>query len=128
MLERLKRKGFDNDQINSTIGYLQDAGLINDESLASELFKNAIEKKHFGRKGIKTFLSKRGLKKDMIAEILSGLSEDIEKKAALRLVEKKLKVLRNYPQDIIKRRLWAMLQRRGFSVDIINMAIKSIED
>jgi regulatory protein len=127
MIDRLKRKGFDDTQINNTMEYLQNAGLIKDEALAPELLKHAIEKKYLGRKGIKVFLSSRGLKKDLIDETLSDFSEDVEKEAALRLVEKKMKVLRNYPEDVIKRRLWGMLQRRGFSAEIINKAIKSIK-
>lgn len=127
MTERLKRKGFDSEEINNTMEYLQDEGLIKDEALAPELLRYAIEKKHLGRKGIKMFFSHRGIKKDLIDETLSELSEETEKEAALRFVEKKLKILRNYPQNIIKRRLWGMLQRRGFSSDIINMAVKSIK-
>jgi regulatory protein len=127
MIDRLKRKGFDDIQISNTVEYLQNAELIKDEVLASELLRHAIEKKYLGRKGIKVFLFNRGIKKGLIDEILSDLPEEIEKEAALRLVEKKMKVLRNHPQDVIKRRLWGMLERRGFSADIINAVIKSIK-
>jgi len=127
MIERLKRKGFDEKQINNTMQYLENIGLINDEALAPELLRYAVEKKHLGRKGIRAFLYTRGIKKDLIDETLSNFSEGIEKEAALRLVEKKMKVLRNHPEDIIKRRLWGILQRRGFSADVISTMIKSIE-
>ena len=127
MMQRLKRKGFDNNLIHSTIEYLKNAGLIRDEILASELLETTIENKHLGRRGIALFLSHRGIKQDTITKTLSGVSEDIEKDTALRLVEKKLKTLKQYPQHVIKRRLWGMLQRRGFSTYITNIAIKSIE-
>jgi len=127
MIDRLKRKGFDDTQINNTMEYLKNTGLIKDEALAPELLKHAIEKKYLGRKGIKVFLSSRGIKKNLIDETLSDFSEEIEKEAASRLVEKKMKVLRNYPEDVIKRRIWGILQRRGFSADVINTTIKSIE-
>ena len=108
--------------------YLKDAGLIKDEALASELLKTTIKNKHLGRKGIEIFLSRRGIEKELIDETLSGLSEEIERDTARNFVEKRFKGLKHYPKDTIKRRLWGMLQRRGFSSDIINMAVKSIEE
>jgi len=117
--DRLKKKGFDVADITRTIKFLQEAGLIKDEELVHELLKSAVEKKYLGKKGVKVFLQNRGIKKDLIDDAVSGLSEDVEKEAALSLAERKLKVLKNYPPDIIKRRLWGMLQRRGFSAEII---------
>lgn len=128
MIQRLKRKGFSNNLIDSTMEYLKNAGLIHDEILASELLKTTIENKHLGRRGIAMFLSHRGIKKDTIDKTLSGVSDDIEKDTALKLVEKKLKILKKYPENIVKRRLWGMLQRRGFSSSVIITAMKSIED
>ncbi len=128
IIQRLKRKGFDDIQISNTVEYLKNAELLNDDVLASELLKSATEKKQLGRKGIQVFLFHRGINKNLIAETLSGLSEDTEKETALRLVEKKMKVLRNHSKNVIKRRLWGMLERRGFSADVIHTAIKSIND
>lgn len=128
IIQRLKRKGFDDNHINDTVEFLKNAELIKDNVLASELLRNATENKLLGRKGIQAFLSNRGIKKDLADEALSGLSEDTEKETALRLVEKKMKVLRNHPKNVIKRRLWGMLERRGFSAGVIHTAIKSIND
>jgi len=128
IIQRLKLKGFDDNHINNTVEFLKNTELIKDDVLASELFRNATENKLLGRKGIQVFLSNRGIKKDLVTETLSGLSEDTEKKTALRLVEKKMKVLRNHPKNVIKRRLWGMLERRGFSAGVIHTAIKSIND
>lgn len=128
IIQRLKRKGFDDNHINDTVEFLKNAELIKDNVLASELFRNATENKLLGRKGIQAFLSNRGIKKDLAAEALSCLSEDTEKETALRLVEKKMKVLRNHPKNVIKRRLWGMLERRGFSAGVINTVIKSIDE
>ena len=125
MTERLKKKGFDGTVINSVVKFLKDTGLIKDEALAAELLNSSLRNKYLGKRGIKSFLYSRGIRKDLIAETLSSLSEDAEKETALRLAGRKMKILRRYPQDIVKRRLGGMLQRRGFSADIINEVIKS---
>ncbi len=124
MFERLRRKGFDSGQIKSTVESLENAGLIKDEALAKELLRNAAERKYLGRKGIEMFLSKRGIQREIIDETMSIHTREMEKDSALKIVEKKLKVLKKYPENIIRRRLWGMLERRGFSPDIINMAVK----
>ena len=124
--ERLSRKGFNNDQINKAMGFLVDAGLLNDEILVKELFRYAKERKYLGRKGIEMFLHKRGFGRELINDTISNHTREMEKEAALKLAEKKLKTLKNYPGNIIKQRLWGILKRRGFSADIINMTIKSV--
>jgi regulatory protein len=128
MSQRLKKRGFQNNTIQETLGYLKNAGLIRDHSLATELFRITREKKYLGRKGIENFMQKRGITNDIIAQTVSTLTEDMEKDTALKLVDKKLKFMHNYPQHTKKRKLWGMLKRRGFSFDIIRSAVKSIDD
>jgi len=126
--DRLKKKGFDGNDITRTIKFLQETGLIKDEELVHELLINAVEKKYLGKRGIRLFLRNRGIKKDLIDEAISGLSEGAEKEAAMRLAQRKLKVLKNYPPDIIKRRLWGMLERRGFSAEIIKETLNFTDE
>ncbi|MEF9426766.1 MAG: RecX family transcriptional regulator [Candidatus Mariimomonas ferrooxydans] len=59
---------------------------------------------------------------------MSTHTGEMEKDAALKIVEKKLKALKKYPENIIRRRLWGMLKRRGFSSDTINMAVRSVSN
>ncbi len=126
MLERLKRKGFDGEQINNTIEFLEDTGLMKDEVVARELFRNAVERKYLGRRGIEMFLSRRGISRELIDETLPTHTAEMEREAALKLIEKKLKTLKNCPENIVRRRLCGILGRRGFSTDTINMAVKNL--
>ncbi|GBD97409.1 regulatory protein RecX [bacterium BMS3Abin06] len=126
MLEKLKRKGFESGQIDAAIKFLEDTDLINDKALASYLFKYSSERKSLGKRGIRIFLTKRGIDNELIEETLSTHTTEMEEKAALEFAERKLRYLKNYPEDVVKRRLWGMLQRRGFSIDIIRRAVNSI--
>ncbi len=127
MLDRLSQKGFNEDQINNTLKFLENAGLMNDELLSRELLRSAAERKLLGRKGIEMFLLKRGIERELISKTITGYSREMEKKAASKLVEKKLKILKHYSKNIVNRRLCGMLRRRGFSADIIYKAISSID-
>ncbi len=128
MFERLRRKGFDSGQVKSAVESLENAGLIKDEVLAKELLRNAAERKYLGRQGIEMFLSSRGIQRELINETMSIHTREMEKDSALKIVEKKLKALKKYPENIIRRRLWGMLKRRGFSSDTINMAVRSVSN
>ena len=127
MLERLIRKGFNEEQTNSAILFLEEAGLIKDETLAEELFSYALERKNLGRRGIEFFLLKRGIGKELISKTLSVHTKDMEMDAAQRIIDKKLRILRRYPVDVVRRRLSGMLQRRGVRADVINKTIQSLD-
>ena len=127
MLERLIRKGFNEEQTNNAILFLEEAGLIKDETLAEELFSYALERKNLGRRGIEFFLSKRGIEKELIGQTLNVHTKEMEMEAAQRIIDKRLKTLRRYPVDVIKRRLSGMLQRRGVRAEVINKTIQSLD-
>jgi regulatory protein len=126
LFDKLKRKGFSNGQIDHTIRFLEAAGLIDDQNLAGELFAYSLERKPLGKKGIEAFLSRRGIGKELIHRTLSVHTGDMEQESANRFVEKKLRSLKSYPEDVVKRRLWGMLRRRGFSAEAAQKAIGSI--
>lgn len=126
LLDRLKRKGFSDEQINNTVLFLEKAGLISDEALAGELFRYSTERKSLGKKGIEAFLLRQGIDKELVNKMLSKHSGDLEKGSAERFVEKKLKSMKNLPSDVIRRRLWGMLQRRGFSADVIIRVVEKM--
>ncbi len=124
--ERLERKGFESGQITEVITLLEHAGLINDKALASDLLAYSMERKYLGKKGIRMFLMKRGIDRELIDKTLSLLSPDMEDRTALALVEKKMDALGNVPNNVAKRRLWGMLQRRGFPFEVISRAVNSV--
>lgn len=125
ILQRLKRKGFNDIEISITVDHLERAGLINDDILAAGLLRHAVEKKFLGRRGAELFLYKRGIERSLIDKTLSSHTKETEEAAAKRLVEKRLRVLKGCPDKIIRRRLYGMLQRRGFISDVIRAAVNS---
>ena len=129
VIQKLKEKGFDTQEIDRVVDFLEGAGFIKDEALAASLLRNAVERKYLGRKGIKMLFARRGIEKELADETLSALTNDTEYESAMRLMEKKIKTLGNYhsvSSDIIKQKLWRMLVRKGFSGDVINSVLKSI--
>lgn len=121
--ERLRKKGFSKTVVSSTINYLRDVGLINDIALAEVLRREATKTKLLGQNGAKRFMLQRGIPRDIINSVFSpDKNEDIEN--AKRLVEKKLRAMGNYPAEKIKRRLYNLLLRKGYSYETIKRILK----
>jgi regulatory protein len=120
---RLVRRGYDEEEIDKTLDLLQESGLIEDRSLAEGLVRDAIERRLLGRKGIEAFLRHRGIDRDLIDEVLSHHSDDIELETAKRLIEKRLRTLQGQSREVMKRRLRGMLTRRGIAGDVIERAL-----
>jgi regulatory protein len=127
MLERLGKKGFDHDHINGVMGFLERAKLINDEVLASDLFRQSTERKYLGCMGVRMFLSSRGIPKELIDKTMSEHTREMEELSARNFIEKKLGSLNRHPDKVVKRRLWGMLQRRGYSISVISKIFREIE-
>jgi regulatory protein len=126
MIERLEKKGFERGQIDGVVTALEKAGLIDDNTLASDLFRYSVERKSLGKRGINMFLARRGIDKELVDRTLTAHTSEMEDKTAREFVERKLKTLKNYPADVIRRRLRGMLQRRGFSYSVIKKTVDSI--
>ena len=122
MIERLKKKGFSCQETERTVCYLQDRGFIEDRALAKELFNNAVERRSLGRMGIRVFLGRRGIDKELINETISFHTREMEMESADRFTRKRLENLKSYPDDVKRRRIRAALYRRGFSSEVIREA------
>ncbi len=127
MRERLGGKGFDQEHINDVMDFLDRAKLINDEVLASDLLKQSTERKYLGGRGVRMFLSKRGISKELIDKTMLAHTREMEELSARNFIEKKLGSLRRHPDNVVKRRLWGMLQRRGYSISVISKLFREIE-
>jgi SOS response regulatory protein OraA/RecX len=69
-------------------------------------------------KGTRRYLFSRGIPRDIIEMVFShAYNPDIEN--AGRLVDKKMKLLAGCPTEVVKRRLYGLLSRRGYSSETI---------
>src|SRR5208282_4658424 len=124
MRQKLTGKGFPNDVVDAALSYLEEKAFIDDRKLAELLKRDAIERRHFGAQGVRNYLIKRGIAKD-IADEMSEADNDYHG-TAMRLAERKMRSMRDLDSVVIKRRLWGLLARRGFTSDEIGRVIQEI--
>ena len=123
--ERLRKKGFTKTVTSSTINYLKDIGLVDDMSLAETLKRYALTTKMLSQVGAKKYMLNRGIRSDIV-NIIFVNEENKDMENAGRLMDKKLKILGKYPAETVKRRLYNLLLRRGYSSETITALFKKI--
>lgn len=108
LTEKLKRKGFKEEDIKEVVEYLKNQGLINDEKLKERYKETAINK---GKSFIKL---KNQLYQKGITDI--DISEQEELQSALNLLKKSFKKEKTY-ENVVK-----FLKNRGFRYSVIQQA------
>jgi regulatory protein len=121
--ERLLKKGISKTVASSTVQDLKRLGLIDDRSLAESLKREAFSRKFLSQQGAVRFLHHRGIPHKIIIQVLDD-DEIIDIYNARKLIRKKIKNLRNYSPLHVKKKLYGLLARRGYSSDTIHKVLK----
>lgn len=112
--DRLRRKGFREEDVKKTLDQLEDEGLVDDRQYAKTYLRNLTEYKTFGYYGIRLKLLKKKLNKNLIDELLkSKVTQDVEREIAKRFLEKTINKGRS------KTSLMQALNRKGFRTPVI---------
>ena len=100
---------------------LTSQNLINDEEFVSWWIEQRSLHKPKGRKALINELRRKGIKSNVVENVLSETKYDGKKEydLALQAVEKKLTLWRNLSVETIRRKMWYFLTSRGFQSEII---------
>jgi regulatory protein len=126
---RLLLKGEPEVAVDVTIERLTSAGLLNDAAYARAFVRSKVASQGFSPRRLQQELAKRGVARDVadaaIAEVFHD--ESIDESANIeRVARKKLKTLRGLDADTQRRRLFAFLARRGYSVDDVRAVVRAV--
>ncbi len=113
----LKDKGFSKSVIEQVVDDLQSYGMLNDELYAQRLVQKRLNNNKWGKRKIKRELIFKGISPELTESVLKTVSEEQELGIALQLVNKRLAGQGTDKSTVDK--LWAYLNRRGFSVSVI---------
>jgi regulatory protein len=125
--KRMKQKGFTDEEIESTVNYLREKGLLNERLLAEELTEKYQSKGVSPRK-IERILRALGVKGEVIDETLPVL--EINEDALIKVVEKITRGSKKLDQKTLRRILnkfaylgytpqetFEFLKRQGFDLN-----------
>ncbi|MEZ5319663.1 MAG: regulatory protein RecX [Vicinamibacterales bacterium] len=119
--DRLARRGYPADDIETTVERLQADGLLDDRRFAEAYVRTASRLKSRGRRRIERELVARGIDRSLAADLTAGITDDVETTAIERLLLRRRLSLPLAPAA--RRSLYQQLLRRGFSSDAISAAL-----
>ena len=121
LIDKLKRKGFSETDIQETVFYLKQEGLLDDTKFIEKAEKIA-QDRFLGNMGIKNYLARKGIDK----ELLENVPEVDEFLIAQKLIQRKIHLIKNDSSDKKKAKIAGYLLRRGFSWDTVNKCLKEV--
>lgn len=126
MEKRLLEKGYNLEEINETLKFLERYNFINDESYAKAFIKD--KTKTQGKQKIKYALKNKGISEEIIEEELSNLDMEREKENANILALKKYNILIKRENDKykIKEKIIRFLISRGYNYEVAKDAVKEM--
>ena len=122
--DRLRKKGYQQEDIDAAVVNLRDSGFLDDEALAENLKRQAMTNKLLGFDGARRFMQQRGIPRTVIDRVLA-YDEETELLGIERLIDKKQRTIAKYPEARRTRSLIGFLMRKGYSLPIIRKALKN---
>ena len=118
--DHLKKKGLKDAVVQETLQHLKEAKFLDDRRFAEHWARTRAENRQYGKYRLRQELAGKGLPQELINETLDTLFETVKEiDLARTVVEKKLPSMQDLPADKRKNRLIGLLQRKGFSLDIV---------
>jgi regulatory protein len=122
--DRLRKKGYQQEDIDAAVVNLRDSGFLDDEALAENLKRQAMTNKILGFDGARRFMQQRGIPRTVIDQVLA-YDEETELLNIERLIDKKQRTIAKYPEPRRTRSLIGFLMRKGYPLHIIRKALKN---
>lgn len=117
----LKKKGFLNETITQTLEKLNEYGFLDDEKFAKDYFESQTSKK--GKNAIVKSLKQKGVKGEIVENLISTIDEESELENAISLAEKFAKNRQKDPK--LYQKCFAHLIYKGYDYSVAEKAVRT---
>lgn len=104
-----------------------EVGLIDDAQYAAAFTESRRQRSGWSRRAIAAKLHDRGVPRDVIAEALAAVDGDDELQTARDLAARRWERTRTLAPEVRRRRIAAMLARRGYSGSVVSSVLLDLE-
>lgn len=127
--DRLKLKDYDEDIVQEVIRNLKRLNLLNDREFALSWATNRMRLKPVGRFRLRQELLAKGIPEGLISETIEAAYQEADEvELASQVAGQKMRSYRNLNDLTSRRRMYAFLQRRGFSHEIIRETMRRVTE
>ncbi|MCS7185912.1 MAG: recombination regulator RecX [Armatimonadetes bacterium] len=128
LLARLKAKGWDDSIAQEVVARFKDVGLVDDRQMAELFVQSALsDTQPHSRFEVRYKLRSLGISDEIVEEVLSLWTDEVEYQMAERYIKRRLAGTPNPKQRDIQRAFRAAMQK-GFELSAIRSAIRSFGD
>jgi regulatory protein len=122
---RIMEKGFQREVAKEIVKWFKEEGIVNDRNFVNRWLDVVLQTKPMGKMRVLHELRAKRINEKIIEEVCSKrLSYQTEMELAKKACEKRMKVLKSYPEEVGKRRLFQYMKNRGFDFEIIQQLMK----
>jgi regulatory protein len=125
--KKLLDAGYGEAVVREAIVKLRNLGFLNDETFSEALLQTQKNASSKGPRAIRQELQKKGIGKELQAQVLESYSEDEQLQIATKLAEKAANANRAIAPAQLKQKIQNALLRKGYSFDIIKQALEGID-
>ena len=119
VVKKIKEFEINTKYISSIVSSLKNAGLINDEFVATLSVEKELLKRK-GKKAIRTLLIEKRIKEEIINKVLSEIDEDVYNENFEKTVSKYLKMYDKKSYKMKEQRLKQKLEKLGYESSLIS--------
>lgn len=112
--------------VESLIEKLKQKKMLDDQQFAKSWVEARRRSKNKGVIAIKSELFQKGIDKEIVAQVLNGLTQEGEEDLAIKAIEKKMRGWKGLPKIEFKKKAYGFLQRKGFTSDIVITVIEKM--
>ncbi len=124
---RLRQKGFAPPVIDALVEELARKDLLNDQKFAQYYATNRLVSRPTGMRALRDELRRKGVAASVVEQAVATTTADYDELAAARtLAAQRRARMTRLPAATVQRRLAGLLQRRGFSSEIVYRVLKDV--
>ena len=112
---RLRRAGFEPEEIEAAIVDLEAAGLVDDQRFATELVRDRAHRRLAGTRAIRAALREKGVGAEEAEAAVAEVAGDEEERASRLAESRARRLVTGATPETAFRRLVGLLQRRGYA-------------
>lgn len=124
----LVNKAIESEQIPVIIRRLEEQGYIDDLSFAEKWVEERMLLRPKGRYALRAELKEKGIKTEIIEQVLSKLDKKAEKKQALEFGRKKMKQSIDKPWHQVRDKIGRYLANKGYDIELILEILPILEE
>lgn len=130
--EAMARKDVPPEVAEKVLDRFEEVGLVDDAEYAAMLVRTRQAERGLARRALAVELKRKGIDPETASRALEAVDPEDEEESARRVVDKRLRSMRTLEPEVKKRRLAAMLARKGhpagLSYRVIDEALKAEGD